>query len=45
MESFILVIVITIYTILLSFGIICIRQDIDEVMKEIKEIKRYYERT
>lgn len=43
MDIFILVIIISLYVILLSFGLSCIRQDIDKVMKEIKEIKNYYE--
>ena len=39
MDIYALVIIISLYVILLSFGIILIRQDIDKLMKEIKEIK------
>jgi len=48
MDIYVLVIIISLYVILLSFGIIFIRQDIDKVMKEIKyiktlQLKDYYE--
>ena len=40
METYILIIIISAYVVLLSFGLILIRQDIDKTIKEIEEIKK-----